>query len=84
MISWPREDGPKRAHLPAAKPNGKAADRAADAVEGKTTSGFVVSSALENAEETVQRHEIMALIREDAMRFFFDGRRRATGNSRNS
>ena len=56
----------------------------ADAVKGKTVSGFVVPSALENAEETVQRHEIMALIREDATRFFFAGRRRATGYSRNS
>ena len=42
----------------------------AAAVEGKTVSGFIVSSALENAEKTVQRHETMALGREDAMRFF--------------
>ena len=42
----------------------------AASVEGKTVSGFIVSSALENAERTTQRHETMALAREDAMRFF--------------
>ena len=42
----------------------------AASVEGKTVSGFIVSSALENAEKTVRRHETMALDREDAMRFF--------------
>ena len=39
-------------------------------VEGMTVSAFVVSSALENAEKTVRRHETVALAREDAMRFF--------------
>ncbi|WP_428099618.1 DUF1778 domain-containing protein [Candidatus Rariloculus sp.] len=42
----------------------------AASVEGKTVSAFIVSSALENAEKTVRRHETMALDREDAMRFF--------------
>ena len=42
----------------------------AASVEGKTVSGFIVSSALENAEKAVRRHETMALDREDAMRFF--------------
>ncbi len=42
----------------------------AAAVEGKTVSGFIVSSALENAEKAVRRHEAMVLDREDAMRFF--------------
>ena len=43
-------------------------ERAAS-VEGKTVSAFIVSSALENAEKTVRRHETIALAREDAMRF---------------
>ena len=42
----------------------------AASVEGKTVSAFIVSSALENAEKTVRRHETMALDREDTMRFF--------------
>ncbi len=42
----------------------------AAAIEGKTVSGFIVSSALENAEKAVRRHEAMVLDREDAMRFF--------------
>ena len=42
----------------------------AASVEGKTVSSFIVSSALENAEKTVRRHETMALDREDAARFF--------------
>ncbi len=42
----------------------------AASVEGKTVSAFIVSSALENAEKTVRRHETIALAREDAMRFF--------------
>ena len=44
-------------------------ERAAS-VEGKTVSAFIVSSALENAEKTVRRHETIALAREDATRFF--------------
>ena len=43
-------------------------ERAAS-VEGKSVSAFIVSSALENAEKTVRRHETIALAREDAMRF---------------
>ena len=42
----------------------------AASVEGKTVSAFIVSSALENAEKTVRRHETTALAREDATRFF--------------
>ena len=42
----------------------------AASVEGKTVSGFIVSSALENAEKSVRRHETIALEREDAIRFF--------------
>ena len=41
----------------------------AAAVEGRTVSAFIVSSALENAEKTVRRHETVALARQDAMRF---------------
>ena len=44
-------------------------ERAAS-VEGKTVSAFIVASALESAEKTIDRHETMALAREDAMRFF--------------
>ena len=42
----------------------------AASVEGKTVSAFIVSSALDTAEKTIDRHETMALVREDAMRFF--------------
>ena len=38
--------------------------------EGKTVSGFIVSSALENAEKAIQKHETMALDRRDAKCFF--------------
>ena len=38
--------------------------------EGKTVSGFIVSSALSYAEKTIHMHETMALNRRDAMRFF--------------
>ncbi len=38
--------------------------------EGKTVSGFIVSSALENAEKAIQKRETMALDRRDAKRFF--------------
>jgi len=44
-------------------------ERAAS-VEGKTVSAFIVSSALETAERTIDRHETVVLGREDAMRFF--------------
>ena len=39
-------------------------------VDGKSVSTFTVTSALENAEETVRRQETMALGCENAMRFF--------------
>ncbi len=42
----------------------------AASVEGKTVSAFIVSSALETAERTIDKHETMALGREDATRFF--------------
>lgn len=38
--------------------------------EGKTVSGFIVSSALENAEKAIEKHETLALGRRDAKRFF--------------
>ena len=44
-------------------------ERAASA-EGKTVSAFIVASALENADKTIDRQETMVLAREDAMRFF--------------
>ncbi len=37
--------------------------------EGKTVSGFILSSALERAEETIQKHETMVLSRRDAETF---------------
>ncbi len=42
----------------------------AAAFEGKTVSGFIVSSALANAEKAIQENETMALARRDAKRFF--------------
>ena len=42
----------------------------AASVEGKTVGAFIVSSALETAEKTMDRHETMALARDDALRFF--------------
>ena len=39
-------------------------------IEGKTVNAFILSSALENAEKAVRRHETVALAREDATRFF--------------
>ena len=44
-------------------------ERAAS-VEGKTVSAFIVASALEYANKTIDRHETMSLAREDAIRFF--------------
>ena len=44
-------------------------ERAA-AIEGKTVSTFIVASALEYADKTIERHETMSLAREDAIRFF--------------
>ncbi|MBF0145676.1 MAG: DUF1778 domain-containing protein [Magnetococcales bacterium] len=36
---------------------------------GKTVSGFIVASAMEQAEATIREHEIMMLNRKDADRF---------------
>ena len=44
-------------------------ERAAS-VEGKTVSAFIVASALEYAEKTIDKHEAMSLAREEAIRFF--------------
>ena len=41
----------------------------AASVEGKTVSAFIVSSAQQSAEKTIQKHESLALARNDAMRF---------------
>jgi uncharacterized protein (DUF1778 family) len=38
--------------------------------EGKTVSGFILSSALASAEETVHAHEFSRLNAQDAQRFF--------------
>ena len=37
--------------------------------EGKTVSGFILSSALENAEKTIRKHETMVLSQRDAETF---------------
>ena len=42
----------------------------AASVEGKTVSAFIVASAMETAEKTLDRHETTALARDDALRFF--------------
>ena len=42
----------------------------AASVVGKTVSGFIVSSALENAGRTIRKHETMVLGRRDAELFF--------------
>ncbi len=42
----------------------------AASVEGKTVSAFVVSSALATADQTIDKHETLALARDDALRFF--------------
>ena len=38
--------------------------------EGKTVSHFILTSALEQAEKTVQKHEIMALNAKNSRNFF--------------
>jgi uncharacterized protein (DUF1778 family) len=38
--------------------------------EGKTVSHFILTSALEQAEKTVQKHEIMALNAKNSRKFF--------------
>jgi len=38
--------------------------------EGKTVSHFILSSALEQAEKTVQKHEILILNAKNARKFF--------------
>jgi len=43
--------------------------RAAD-FEGKTISHFIMTSALERAEETVQRHQMMTLNEKNSRAFF--------------
>ena len=44
-------------------------ERAAS-IEGKTVSAFIVASALEYADKTIDRHKTISLAREDAIRFF--------------
>ena len=61
--------GRERVNLRISEAAKRRIERAA-AVEGKTVSGFIVSSAMEHAEKAIERHETMALGREDAMRFF--------------
>ncbi len=38
--------------------------------EGKTVSHFIISSAMERAEKTVQEHQMMTLNRENSRQFF--------------
>lgn len=58
-----------RINLRLSEPIKRRIERAAS-VEGKTVSGFILSSALENAEKTIEKHETMALGRRDAEVFF--------------
>ena len=51
-------------------PTAKRRIEQAASVEGKTVSAFILSSALENADRAVRRHETVALARADAARFF--------------
>lgn len=42
----------------------------AAAVEGETVSGFILSSTVEHANRTMEKHETIVLGRRDAERFF--------------
>ncbi len=59
----------KRINLRLSETAKRRIERAAS-VEGKTVSAFILSSALETAEKTIDRHETLALARDDALRFF--------------
>jgi uncharacterized protein (DUF1778 family) len=53
------------------KASAKSLIERAASFEGKTISHFILTCALEQAEKTVQKHEIMALNAKDS-RIFFD------------
>ena len=59
----------ERIHLRVSHDAKRRIERAAG-VEGKTVSGFIVSSALEQAEKTLREHETVVLRRADARTFF--------------
>ena len=59
----------ERINLRLSKPAKRRIEQAAS-VEGKTVSAFIVASALETASKTMDRHETMTLVRDDAVRFF--------------
>ena len=52
------------------KHNAKLMLERAASFEGKTVSGFILSSALERAEETIQKHDALELNAQDSERFF--------------
>jgi len=52
------------------KRNSKALLERAASFEGKTVSKFILSSALERAEKTIQEHEVMSLNAHDSDVFF--------------
>lgn len=52
------------------KSDAKSLIERAASFEGKTVSHFIVSSALEQAEKTVQKHETMTLKAKDSRLFF--------------
>jgi uncharacterized protein (DUF1778 family) len=52
------------------KSSAKSLIERAASFEGKTVSHFIVSSALEQAEKTVQKHETMILKAKDSRLFF--------------
>ena len=52
------------------KRNAKLMLEKAASFEGKTVSKFILSSALERAEETIQKHDTLGLNAQDSERFF--------------
>ena len=52
------------------KRNAKLMLERAASFEGKTVSKFILSSALERAEETIQKHDTLELSAHDSERFF--------------
>lgn len=52
------------------KRNAKRMLERAASFEGKTVSKFILSSALESAEKTIQQHDVLSLNAQDSERFF--------------
>jgi len=52
------------------KTQAKSVIERAAGLEGKTVSSFILTSALEHAEQTIAEHEVMKLNAQDARNFF--------------